>query len=915
MNTITPQTVKRENYIDLTGRWEVLIDFNNEVKEISQLNQMTKWQPLNVPGCWEQIESNKLAEGPVWYKKRFLVPHSWNNSPASLSFEGVNYFCEIWVNGKEAGTHEGGWNGFEINVTDYIVPESENEVVLKVYKQGEKYPVRECLAGFFPDVGVVFGGIWKPVALKKTPEIKINDIFIKPRIKEKQIITEYKVETVTAKEHDSIIRLTVFDPNGNIAGNKEETLPFSSTTCTYNTAVPMNGPLALWDMESPELYKLKVEILVDDKTVNITEETFGMREVTILGDQIYLNGKSIYLRGVLHWGWYGDHIAPTPTEEEIRNELQHVKESGFNLVKHCLYIPTKEYLQIADEMGILIWQELPMWLPEVNDEFEKRVFYQYERIISEIRNHPSIIMWTLGCELNHQVNASFLETIFNKAKKLTDNAVIRDNSGSGECYGGLLKEHADFYDYHFYNDIHFYRDLINQFAGSWREKKPWLFGEFCDYDTYRNLDGIREHFNGELPWWLKDDLQENPGSKETRWHWYRQEEKMSNLNLPFTNKDLAENSIRSAFAYRKAVLELVRSYQQITGYVLTSIKGNPIATSSIFDDFGMPNHEPDCFQSFNEETILTLTWDNRRNWVNGGDRLINWDHFNYFSGEEIRPHIFLSHYGDEPIINTCLQWNCVQENGLQIANGSVEIRSFGDGEAKELGVAEFFAPEVTKPMKLIFQAELEWEGKTIKNRWSFWVFPNILQPKDFDRTLIDDPLHLLNGLLKRHPSLSYEHHVKEISDHKSVIVTTMLRPDHYRFMEEGGKVVYIQRGEGEFPINKVPFWRESIQLFYSHPLMNLFPHEQHTGLAFYGIATDTAFDFHGMEGFKPIMGRLDARTFELSHYMAQKEIGKGLLIATTLRFEGGLGAEPDGIDLNPAGSYWLESLILKNLHK
>lgn len=895
-----------EKKINLSGEWDVFIDFSKPVEQYEEISKIRRWSKISVPGCWEQAERDKKSDGPVWYRKIFTVPEGWNEGSVAIHFEGVNYYSEAWLNGTKIGSHEGGWNGFELDISNAIDFSNENELLVKVYKQGDKYPVRECLAGFFPDVGVIFGGIWKPVTVKLQPSAMIEDVFVKPNIQEEEIVIEFDIKNHAGISQNILLQFSLYNPSGELENTvtKEVLLPEEPLLLSQSCTVNLKNDIQLWNPEEPMQYRLETKVLKGEQEIFADQTRFGMRELHIKGDHIYLNGNPLYLRGVLHWGWYSETIAPIPTRDEIREELRQVKESGFNLVKHCLYVPTKEYFEIADEMGIFIWQELPLWLPQVSSDLYNRVFYQYDRIVREIRNHPSIILWTLGCELDHSVNADFLSDLYQLVKRLTNNAIIRDNSGSGECYGGLLKEYADFYDYHFYNDIHFYRDLINQFAGSWRENKPWVFGEFCDYDVFRDIEAVRKQYNGVLPWWLKDDLIENPGSKEERWHWYRQEAKMELLNLPFSSQHIVENSNRSAYVYRKTVLELVRSYQKITGYVLTSIKGNPIATSSIFNDFGEPNHVPAAFKQFNNSTVISLTWDNHRNWVNGGDRLINWDPNNYSSNDTFRPHIYISHYDQDAITNANLYWELIGRDET-LASGGVSNINLSPGEAKEVGIAEVILPEVQHPTKILFKVKLTSHREEVLNEWPFWIFPKRLN-LDYSKITITDPLHLLAGLEKVLPDMNQGADGKQET---KVVVTTLLMPEHYELLEQGGRVFYIQRGEGEFPVQHLPFWRESIQLFHSHPVMNTFPHEDHTGMVFYGIATDTAFENMGKDECAPIMDRLDARTFELNNYLFERSIGKGKLIATTLRFEGGMGAQPSGINYNPAGLYLFETII------
>ena len=155
-----------KNILNLSGEWDVFVDFSNPVERYEEISKNKSWTKISVPGCWEQTERNKKSDGPVWYRKLFTVSEEWSGNPIAIHFEGVNYYSEVWLNGNKVGFHEGGWNGFELDISKTIEFSNENELLVKVYKQGEKYPVRECLAGFFPDVGVIFGGIWKPVTVK-----------------------------------------------------------------------------------------------------------------------------------------------------------------------------------------------------------------------------------------------------------------------------------------------------------------------------------------------------------------------------------------------------------------------------------------------------------------------------------------------------------------------------------------------------------------------------------------------------------------------------------------------------------------------------------------------------------------------------------------------------------------------------
>lgn len=899
--------------LSLNGIWKAFIDFDHTAQTLEDLNFHAEWWDIQVPGCWEQVEANKKADGPVWYRKTFTAPAEWSDLPVALDFGGVNYYCEIYLNGVLAGKHEGGWNGFQVRVEKQLAFGTDNELLVKVYKQGERFPMREHLAGFLPDVGVIFGGIWKSVQLTVIPDISLKDVFVKPRVRNGAAEVEIVLYAIPRDEARAVsLCAEIRDNQGKIVSRRElsMSIPPASERMEDMLSLEIEEAISLWSPEQPTLYRLHLSLSENGCEIHSHSCRFGMKELEIRDDRIYLNGSPLYIRGVLHWGWYGDHIAPIPSREEIREELKRIKESGFNLVKHCLYVPVKDYYELADEMGVLVWQELPMWLPKVTPEFKSRAFSQYEAIILEVRNHPSLAVWTLGCELDQSVDSAFLQELYEMAKRLTDHAIIRDNSGSGECYGGLLKENADFYDYHFYTDIHFFSDLLSQFAGSWRENKPWMFGEFCDYDEFRNLAATIEGHGGSMPWWLKYDEDINPLAKEQRWQYNRQAEKIAKLNLPFSSDQLWKNANRSAYVYRKAVLELVRSYSKISGYVITSIKDNPIATSAVFDDFGRPKQPPERIRMINDASVILLTWDNRRSWIGGGDRLVRWDMYNYTAGTLIRPHLFVSHYGSGPLEDGVLGWRVVTEDGGTLLDqGEFTSVRLLAGEAREIGILEFSAPKVKDPTALTLSVELtDRAGPVSRNVWTLWVFPEpVLTAEEQSAVLVDDPFDVFGGLNALYPGIHSNPGIKEKT---RVILTSYLRPEHEAFINQGGKVLFVQRNKtGPFSVKQMPFYRESLQLFYDHPVMNSYPHEHHTSLSMFGVATDWAFDSGTLPAHTPLMERLDARLFERNGYMFEVSRGQGILIATTLSFEGGLGSQPHGIVNNTSGRYLLEVLI------
>ena len=806
---------------------------------------------------------------------------------------------------------------------DRIVEFGDNELLVKVVKQGgkqDRFPMEECLAGFLPYVGIIFGGIWKSVRLTPVYAAKIENVQIKTDAENEMV--GFTVELSGDLIRDVQVDITVCSPHGDVRVTKSRDV---NGRATISDTIPIDQCM-LWDTNNPYLYQAYVRLFVGGKLVDKYEHKFGMRTFKADGGKLLLNGKPVHLRGALHWGWNGERITPAMTRAEVRTELEALRRQGFNLVKHCLYIPSKEYYEVADEMGFLIWQEMLLWLPVVTEELTRRTFSQYEDIYKEIRNHSSIVLWTLGCELEKNCPPSFLEKLYNQAKRMTNGALIRDNSGSAECYGLHGKEFADFYDYHFYTDVHFFGDLLAKFAASWRVEKPWLFGEFCDYDTTRNIEQFITSNNGNLPWWLIEDETFNPTLKNPHSKYAAQQRLMREFNLPFTAAQIYANGVKSAYEYRKLVLEQVRAQKNINGYVITSIKHTPLATSAIFDDNNHPKHKDEEMLAINNSAMLFLSWDNHRAWVNGGDRATRKEVWNYCGGDLIRPHIMFSNMTVRAI-KSVVEWKFSYENGEMIRAGVSEPVEIAAGANCELEVLELFSPVVVEPGRVVLYCKVVVDEKVVRNKWTFTLYPRV-GLKQFAGVLVVDPreelLGLERGLLDTEISAGHQTCLEEIGinlrsntwvlagalENRTVIITTLLTEQLSNWVKDGGKLIYIQTGSGAYLNMHKPFWRESIQIFHDHPLMNCFPHQQHTGTAFYSLATDNVFAPEGLpENALRIMDRLDARKFDLDCYMFEQQLGAGNIIATTLRFGGGQGTQASSVDNNPAALYWLAQIV------
>jgi glycosyl hydrolase family 2 len=670
----------------------------------------------------------------------------------------------------------------------------------------------------------------------------------------------------------------------------------------------------LWSPESPNLYNVQLALVESGAELARITRRVGFRQLSAAGTQLLLNGKPFMVRGVLSWGWVPERVAPTYTREQALIELHQVRAMGFNLIKLCLVVPSPEYFEVADEEGLLLWEELPLWLPEVTAEMRAQAPLEYAGMADRLAKHPSLVLYSLGCELNQAVDGALINQLNTAVRSRVNDVLICDNSGSGESYGGLDFDFSDFTDYHPYYDLHYFEPLLDHWRRDWQTPRPWIFGEFCDSDTFRNLNEIIQANNGTRPWWL---TRENPvttwrSESKAMLEW---ETRLSVSQPGVALEEIVQTSLNQSYTIRKYTLEALRRRRGMGGYIVTGLRDTPISTSGIWDDFGRPKWTPDAFLHVNGEAVLALDVVRRRQWCFGGDRPDRVDPHNFWSGEHASWFVVLNDSGAGFPAGSALSWSLDDVAGQVLASGTSELKQdIHPGTPAQAGSIQVSLPQVDHPAELRLEACLSSGKREALNSWPVWVYP---QP----RTLADglatyDPVSVLADFgdwLSQLPQIKKN---PLSSGGPPALVATTLDNSVWEYLQTGGRVLLLQLGETPLPVRRCSFWREAVNLFANHPLWEQFPQRGFTDLQFFGLATDLTFDSpHLAEALprgsviRPILRRLDAREFHISEYLFEAAVGQGLLIGCTLRLQGGAGAQPFGWNRNVAGGALLHLLL------
>jgi len=405
---------------DLNGRWQTIIDpyetgyydyryqpsnngyFKNaKPKSPSDLIEYdfdTSAQ-LDVPGDWNSQDQKLLFyEGTIWYKKSFDYLKK-GRTRLFVHFGAANYLADVYLNGQKLGRHEGGFTPFNFEIS-HLVREKDNFLVVKVDNKRRRDAVPTLNTDWWN-----YGGLTRDVNLVEVPDTFIEDYFL-------------QLKKGSTDEIAGWVKL-----NGMPAGKvvtveiSEAKVKQSVTTNTNGyAAVNFKADLNLWSPEKPKLYLVKVSTDTDSVV-----ERIGFRSVQTRGIDIILNGKSIFLRGICIHEESPLRGGRAFSEDDARMLLTWAKELGSNFVRLAHYPHNEHMTRLADEMGIMVWSEIPVYWTVLwdNPETFENARNQLGENITRDKNKASVILWSVANETPvSEARMKFLKGLIDHARKM-----------------------------------------------------------------------------------------------------------------------------------------------------------------------------------------------------------------------------------------------------------------------------------------------------------------------------------------------------------------------------------------------------------------------------------------------------------------------------------------------------------------
>ncbi len=489
-------------------------------KNPGDLCSIPQGEKVNLPHTWNaedgQDGGNDYYRGECWYFREFS-PSSYSGDELWLQFDGANSSARVYMNGKEAGHHHGGYSAFRVNITPYLEADNVLAVCVDNSANDTVYPQ---MADF-----TFYGGIYRDVKVISVPCNHFDlgyagapGIAVTPKILGKNADVEINVYLEDTK--DKHLLFEIYDADGNSVAS--ETVDAVMKKCTLSI-----NEVHLWDgVFDPYLYTARVSLFDSKETYDIVEARFGCRTFEVSPKRGFLlNGREYPLHGVSRhqdrWG-----VGNALTREHHRQDMELINEVGANTIRLAHYQHDQFFYDLCDEYGMVVWAEIPYISNHLSAGTENTVS-QMKELIAQNYNHPSICFWGLSNEITmggydkeellenhrilndlaHRLDSTRYTTVAALTVCSTDDAYLRIpdliayNHYYG-WYGGDTSMNGEWFD-KFHKDYPLRPIAVSEYGAeglNWHTSKPTQGDYTEEYQAYYHEELIKQLFSRKYIW-------------------------------------------------------------------------------------------------------------------------------------------------------------------------------------------------------------------------------------------------------------------------------------------------------------------------------------------------------------------------------------------------------------------------------
>jgi Glycosyl hydrolases family 2, sugar binding domain len=691
------------------------------------------WHSIRADQAWQHVLGTNY-HGVAWYRRRARLPKKWlsNDTRIWLRFEAVATDCTVWVNGAEVGRHVGDYLPFQFEITEEMGQSERCEIVCRVDEIEGHEPSEwgaepwggHITKGFHDVLSLQHGGIWNGVSVHRTGPIAIkpNGVRVDTDAQSHAVTVHVELEPHDAEGR---VALRTLSPDNRQLADAVIELARGQTSCSSICDIGTErgkgeGAAELWSLREPKLYSMCATASIRQGgrlarwTSDESSTRVAFRSIKAGGTggrQILLNGEPLLIKGVLHWGHEPAHIAPSPTPDRVRAEFAHLKARGFNCVCMCMWYAPEWFYDIADETGMLIWQEHPVWKSDMSDEHIDEYKRLFEGFLRRDAQHPSVVIVSATCE-HEKFNPDLASWWWGRANELLPDKLLQLQTA---FVSWTDSEKTDLYDEHTYENtgrwLAYLSDLDRELAAM--EPRPFVMGETAIANHWPDIAAIDALLSEaghdpstEYPWWITRGLDACRAIE-------------ADVAARF-GKDTLDRFRTQAdvfsLEHRKRQVEALRASGLCSGWVMNHIRDVPKCRCGFMDDTDRWRHAPEQTRPWLGDVVLCLrTPDDRRAFEGGHSIDIAVSVSGDSSSNTANSSASVAAPGIELHVDSVAVETCAEPGDTQLPQ-----TPHGAGHALPQCPAAIRVPSVTQPTRIRLRAT---SSQAEPNEWSIWALP------------------------------------------------------------------------------------------------------------------------------------------------------------------------------------------------
>jgi len=819
LNTVSHADQQKNIQLPLDGEWQIIFDDAQKSKpDRLYLNSNFLKHPniesINVPSVWER--TRKDYEGIAVYRKTFKLPSKFKDKIVHLNFDAVNYRSEVYLNDEVVGVHEGGFTPFSFRIDKLLKPDEMNSLTVRVIGPVllDRGKVLDGMGAMETPQwrGGITGGIWQSVSISASGTAHIEDLYVTTKLANNTANVQLKYTSYEESYADDSINIFIVDLAENrVVANVTHAHKSQPGTNDLSIQVAVKNA-KLWSPDSPNLYRIEAIISRGHKTSDSSTKRFGFREFTVKNNRFFLNNEEIYVKAVFLEGVYPVGIAAPDNIELARKEIRLAKEAGFNMIRPWRRPPPPQWLDLADEMGVMVIGSPAlecMDFPVTTPDLPRRVMFEVEQSILRDRSRASVVMWELFNELRRPVLKQMMTETAMMARDTDASRLILDESG-GWAFGAKVylpyqRVPTPFNDVHTYPGPNMTNHWYDKFLGVGLTPQQRNARSISAKPIGHNLKAGVTSFVSELGYGSYVDFnQVNALFAEhgeaivpaTRYHRKLGKELQKVIDGPLadvyaSSTDFYNEQQRIHGLANARMIEATRANPNVAGYCVHALTGGDwIMGAGILDLWRNPKPQVyELTKAANAPRILSIRAFNRSS----------------YQGKPLR--VTVTGINDHESIDGVLK---VQ---IKDVTGSVVFENHRSVQLVD-GVAQLFDEKLNTDQFLgsyTIYAILSLNDKTtVQNSFNFDVFTP-LEP-NYDNVAVVDEAQKLGRFLDRY-KINYTKFDSDTAIDTPVLVAMRKQPNERQaqiseqlssFAKRGGQVIFLQ-----FP-SKRPTWNHGV---------------------------------------------------------------------------------------------------------